>query len=276
MIATCVVLLAFIACVNAFTSPRLARQTPRVKPVFENFGLDFAEDAVANTPKELLGEANYKNFVEGYSPNALITGNYNVIDAIRANKLLSLTVDSGLLKALEDGGLTLSQVEKLLPVVDELGLLPFVAKNKELLLTLAPLLIEPAPLLLPLVVPVVKTPPTTFTALGAGLLAVGGYELVADNAFLGVVSVLLAAPALVLGNVLGAVFTGGSTGRTTTTTVSTSSAASKTSAPRVSAPKVTTPKIAPPQAKVATKSKAGASAGAAPRTKRRKMVKVKA
>jgi hypothetical protein len=43
------------------------------------------------------------------------------------------------LEALEAKGLTLSEVEKLLPLADELNLLPLAVANKDLLLSLAPL-----------------------------------------------------------------------------------------------------------------------------------------
>jgi len=36
--------------------------------LYENFGFDFAEDQVENTPVELLGEANYKTWLNGVDP----------------------------------------------------------------------------------------------------------------------------------------------------------------------------------------------------------------
>ena len=134
--------------------------------------------------------------------SGLIVGKYDIIERIRELKLLSLTVDSGLLQALEAKGVTLSQLEKLLPVVDNLGLLPLVAKNKDLLLGLAPLLIEPAPLLLPLVVSVLKTPSTNFLVPGYALLAGSAYELFNQNVLLAVPLILLGFPLAALGTVL--------------------------------------------------------------------------
>ena len=38
----------------------------------ENFGFDFAEDQVENTPQIILGEANYKKWVNGVDPNNML------------------------------------------------------------------------------------------------------------------------------------------------------------------------------------------------------------
>jgi len=199
-----IVVAVVVSCANGFVAHRINNvRAPRVKPIAENFFLDIAEDPAINTPKEIFGEAAYKEFIATYDPNALLLGGapYDIIGRVRALKLLTATADSGLLEALEAKGLTLSQVEKILPVIDELGVLPLVVANKGLLLALAPLLIEPAPALLPLVVNVVKTPPSTFTTAGAALLALGGYEAL-DNLFLGAPLALLGAPLLVLGSIL--------------------------------------------------------------------------
>ncbi len=118
-------------------------------------------------------------------------------------KLLSVTADSGLLQALEAKGVTLSQLEKLLPVVDNLGLLPLVSQKKDLLLSLAPLLIEPAPLLLPLVASILTTPSTNFLVPGYALLAGSAYELFEQNVLLAVPLILLGFPLAAIGTVLG-------------------------------------------------------------------------
>lgn len=176
-------------------------QAPRVKPVHENFFLDIAEDPEKNTPRQIFGEVTYKNFVGSYNPDALLLGNYDVVSRVRVLKLLSLTADAGLLEALESKGLTLSKVEKLLPLIDRYNLLPIILKNKELALTLAPLLIEPAPVLLPVAVSLLKTPPTTFTLPGATLVAFGAYEFL-DNSLFGFLIALLGTPLLALGTIL--------------------------------------------------------------------------
>ena len=114
-----------------------------------------------------------------------------------------MTADSGLLQALEAKGVTLSQLEKLLPVVDNLGLLPLVSQKKDLLLSLAPLLIEPAPLLLPLVASILTTPSTNFLVPGYALLAGSAYELFEQNVLLAVPLILLGFPLAAIGTVLG-------------------------------------------------------------------------
>ena len=161
-----------------------------------------AENPEENTPREIFGEVAYKTFVAETVPDGLMVRQYNIIERVRELKLLKLTAESGLLEALEAKGLTLSQVEKLLPVADNLGLLNLAVKNKNLLLSAAPLLIEPAPLLLPVVANVIKTPASVFSTLGFALLGAGGFEFFESNGFLGVLLVLLATPAVVLGSVL--------------------------------------------------------------------------
>ena len=71
---------------------------------------------------------------------------------------------------LTEKGLTLSQIEKILPLVDKLGVLPIAIKNKWLFLNLLlPLLVEPAPYIIgPL----------------AGLIKVGGYPPIAVGTLL--------------------------------------------------------------------------------------------
>jgi hypothetical protein len=175
-----------------------------IKPLRENFFLDIAEDPAVNTPKQIFGEVAYKSFVEDYNPNALLLGGekYDIISRIRELKLLSATADVGLLDALERKGLTLSKLEKFLPLIDSYGLLPLLSKNKDFVLSLAPLLIEPAPSLLPLVVSVVKTPPSSFSFPGALLVGGGLFEAYDHNLLLGVPLVLFGLPMIVLGSVL--------------------------------------------------------------------------
>lgn len=192
---------------QAYVSTKFAAsRQPRVKPVAENFGLDIAEDQFENSVREIAGEANYKNFVASYNPEALLLGgpSYDVVTRLRELKLLTLTAESGLLQALEARGLTLSQIEKLLPLVDDLNLLPVLASNKDLVRnTLLPLLVEPAPLLLPLVVNVLKTNPSQFQLFGSVFLGLGLFEdIAASNVILGSVLILLGLPFFALGAVL--------------------------------------------------------------------------
>lgn len=256
MLAVLIIALFFVANVEAFTSSRSGNRAAfRIKPVHENFFLDFAEDPAINTPGEIFGEVAYKTFVSKNNPRGLIA-DYDIIDRVRELKLLSVTADSGLLEALEAKGLTLSQVEKLLPIADDLGLLPLAVNNQGLLLTLAPLLIEPAPLLLPAVVAALKAPSGVFSAAGFGLIGLGGYEVISDNIFLALPAILLGLPLTAVGSVLGAI--GGDIPAPSPSSVkATASAPAVTAKAVASAPKVAAPKLAP-----------------AGTTRRRKMVKV--
>ena len=178
----------------------------RLAPVHENFFFDVAEDPAINTPRQIFGEVKYKSFVESYNPNGLIVGGsrYNIIERLRALKLLKLTAESGLLETLEAKGLTLSKLEALLPLADNLGLLPLLTQNKDTVLSVAPLIIEPAPVLLPLVVSLLKTSPITFIGPGLALLGLGVFEAT-DNLLLGAPLVLAGFPLVATGGVLSAV-----------------------------------------------------------------------
>jgi hypothetical protein len=59
---------------------------------------------------------------------------YPIVDRVREKKLLTRTAESGLLSALQEQGITLSQAEKLLPLLEQTGALSFLAKNGEFLL----------------------------------------------------------------------------------------------------------------------------------------------
>ena len=63
--------LSVLLATEAF-APRMNTVSPRVQPLFENFGLSFAEDAQENTLREIFGEVNYKSFAEKVDPNALL------------------------------------------------------------------------------------------------------------------------------------------------------------------------------------------------------------
>ena len=151
--------------------------------------------------------------------------------------------------------MTLSKLEKLLPLVDDLGLLPLLVQNKNLVLAAAPLLVEPAPALIPLVVNIIRSSPSTFQLPGFALAAGGLYETVADNALLGVPLVLLGAPLIALGSVLGAIG-----GDVPTVSPSRSSPAPTPKAP-VSRPVVVAkaaPKVEIPKATAASKAPSAA------------------
>ena len=117
----------------------------------ENFGFTFAESQTENTPASILGEANLKSYVEReINSDALILGKYNALERVAQLRLLKVTAESGLLSALEAKGITLADLEAALPYAEDLGLVGWAADNVELLKVFLPLLIEPAPLLLPL------------------------------------------------------------------------------------------------------------------------------
>lgn len=46
-----------------------ASNTRPATKLYENFGFDFAEDQVENTPQIILGEANYKTWLNGVDPD---------------------------------------------------------------------------------------------------------------------------------------------------------------------------------------------------------------
>jgi hypothetical protein len=97
-------------------------------------------------------------------------------------ELLQLTIDNGVLSKLEKNGLTLDKLEELLPVLEKLGALSFAANNQQILVNLvAPLLIEGAPFLLPVVAGALEVGPPAFFLAAA---AFGGAEaaLIASNA----------------------------------------------------------------------------------------------
>lgn len=107
---------------------------------------------------------------------------YNVIGRVRELNLLKTTVDNGVLSKLEANGLDLATIEKLLPLADDLGLLSLAGSNQQLILNLAaPLLIEPAPYLIPLIAGALQTGPSAFFGAAA---ACAGLEvlLVTSNA----------------------------------------------------------------------------------------------
>lgn len=63
-------LLTSLAGASAFTAP--APFTRTSTSLAESFGLDFAEDSYENTPDQLLGEANYKQWVNSVNDNAFL------------------------------------------------------------------------------------------------------------------------------------------------------------------------------------------------------------
>lgn len=100
---------------------------------------------------------------------------------MRELDLLKATADQGILSKLEAQGLDLATIEKLLPALEEAGLLSIAGENQQLLVNLvAPLLVEGAPLLLPVVAGAIAAGPPAFFLAAAvtggaevGLIATG-------------------------------------------------------------------------------------------------------
>jgi hypothetical protein len=91
-----------------------------------------------------------------------------VIGRVRELNLLKSTVDNGILSKLESNGVDLVTIEKLLPLAEDLGLLSLAGSNQQLLVNLAaPLLIEPAPILIPLVAGALEKGPSAFFTAAA-------------------------------------------------------------------------------------------------------------
>jgi Protein of unknown function (DUF1118) len=106
---------------------------------------------------------------------------YNVVGRVREMNLLKTTVDAGILSKLEANGIDLVTIEKILPVVEDLGLLTLAGSNQQLLVNLAaPLLIEPAPLLIPLVAKMLEAGPSAFFGAAAATAALEGFLVVND------------------------------------------------------------------------------------------------
>lgn len=103
--------------------------------------------------------------------------------------LLEKAAELGILSKLENLGLTLEKAEELLPALEEAGILSLVANNQQLLINgVAPIAIEGAPILLPLVAGALEVGPAAFY-LAAASFAGLDYYLFASGAevpFLGI------------------------------------------------------------------------------------------
>jgi hypothetical protein len=201
--AVTIILTYHVCTTTAFTSPLASKKVIRAAPLSENFFLGLGEDPVENTPKELFGELSYQNFVQTYDPDGLIVKEYDILGRIRELKLLSVIADSGLLEELDERGVKVSEVERLLPKIDDINLIPLAYNNRGILRTLAPLLIEPAPVLIPLLVKALQVSATTYVAIGVSIGIVGAHEVYHNNALAGVPLISLALPIIALGSVFG-------------------------------------------------------------------------
>jgi hypothetical protein len=101
---------------------------------------------------------------------------YNVIRRVRELNLLQATIDAGVLSKLEKNGLDLVKLEELLPLLEQYGLLSLAANNQQLLVNgVAPLLVEGAPLLLPVVAGALEVGPAAFFLASATLAGLDAY-----------------------------------------------------------------------------------------------------
>ena len=101
---------------------------------------------------------------------------YKVLSRVRELGLLEKTAELGILSKLEKNGLTLEKAEQLLPTLEELGLLSLVANNQQLLINgVAPLAVEGAPLLLPVVAGALEVGPAAFYLAAAGAAGLDAY-----------------------------------------------------------------------------------------------------
>ena len=116
------------------------------------------------------------------------------------NTQTALTAEYGILSKLEAQGVDLKAIESLLPAAEDLGVLSLVANNQQLLINgVAPLLIEPAPLLLPVVAGAIEKGPGAFTTFAAGCAALELYLISsgAEVPFIGLSAGLVAGLLLV-------------------------------------------------------------------------------
>ena len=149
-----------------------------------------------------------EEYIKSYKPTATVLEGkpYPVFQEVQEKKLLSATADSGLLGALDDLGLTLSDVERLLPAIDDAGVLGLAAKNLPLaIVATGYLLIEPAPFLLPVLGPLLGVNSGVWTAVAAASTAaeLGLVVTDSDAALFGLIPAGLAiAPVLLLSGVL--------------------------------------------------------------------------
>jgi len=174
--------------------------------VQESFGFDFAEDQAENTADGILGERRLKEeFIRSYKPTATVLEGkpYPVFQEVQEKRILSATVNSGLLQSLDNLGLGLGDVEKLLPFLDKFGLIGLVRKNLPLaIIATGYLLIEPAPFLLPVLGALLAIPTGIWTAVAAVTTGAEVYlNACASFEDAGLVSLLLA-PLLLIAGVL--------------------------------------------------------------------------
>jgi len=147
----------------------------------ESFGFDFAEDQAENTPSVILGEANYKQWVGENIDNSFLNRQYDVLRRVRELDLLGLTAEYGILSKLEKQGLDLATLESFLPSIESTGALSIAGSNQQLLINgLAPIVVEGAPLLLPVVAGALDIGAPAFFLAALGTAGAEGALIVND------------------------------------------------------------------------------------------------
>jgi len=122
----------------------------------------------------ISGEANYKQWIGTVQDNSFLNRQYNLLRRVRELDILTKTADAQILSRLEKNGVTLATLEGALPLADKLGLVALAGNNQQLLINgLAPLLVEPAPYLLPAIGGALEIGPAAFFGAAA---ATGGLE----------------------------------------------------------------------------------------------------
>lgn len=176
-------MLAITASVAVAFTPSVSRvqKASSSTQLYEDFGLGLGEQTYENMPDLLKGEQEYKQYVNRINEDNFLNRKYNVVQRVRELELLQVTIDNGILSKLEDNGLDLATLEKLLPLAEKFGLLSVVGNNQQLLVNgVAPLLIEGAPLLLPVIGAALEIGPIAFYG-AAAVLAGTDYFLYANN-----------------------------------------------------------------------------------------------
>jgi len=100
---------------------------------------------------------------------------YNVLTRVRELEILQRTVDSGILSKLDNLGVTLEDLEAALPIADRLGIPALAAATPPFLLGgVVYLVVESAPIVLPVAGLVLGLGPAFFFVTGAGAIGAEG------------------------------------------------------------------------------------------------------
>jgi len=179
---TLFVLAVTASAASAFVTPQ--QSSPVARPatsLSETFGLGLGEDTYENQPDFLKGEQDYKTWMAETTDNSFVNRQYALLRRVRELDLLGKTVDGEVLSSLEAQGLDLKKLEELLPAIEEAGLLSLVANNQQLLINgVAPLAVEGAPLILPVLAGALDIGAPAFFLAAAACAGAEG-TLIANN-----------------------------------------------------------------------------------------------